>query len=267
MSPPPSNLLQAWRASPTLAHVVPLAAFMLLGGLTALVGIDNEELPWWRHSPEHWVYPLQTVVAGLLLIWFRAHYQLAPWRGLPLATALGALGIVVWVLPTLAYTWLGVEDWPQPGFGIPMLTEPGTPLWSYLGLAPREDGFDPWLFEDSALATSLAIFMRFMRMVVVVALIEEIFWRSFLMRYLVAEDREFHEVPFGTHSWKAYAIVTLLFALIHAPEDWAGALVYGSLTYYVAVRTKSLAACVWMHAVANLVLGLYVILSGHHGFW
>ncbi len=267
MTSPINRTLQTWRASPTLAHVAPLAAFMLLGGLAGWFLIDNEELPWWRHSPEHWVYPLQTVVAGALLWWFRDHYRLAPWRGLPLATALGALGIVVWLLPAWAYTWFGVADWPQPTFGIPMVSADDSPVWSYLGLAVREDGFDPWLFEDQPWVTSFVIAMRFLRMVVVVALIEEIFWRSFLMRYVIADDREFHEIEFGIHSWKAYFVTTLLFALIHAHEDWLGALVYGSLTYYVAIRTRSLAACVWMHAVANLLLGLYVIISGHHGFW
>jgi hypothetical protein len=37
--------------------------------------------------------------------------------------------------------------------------------------------------------------------------------------------------------------------------------------YFVAVRTKSLAACVVMHAVANLLLGVYVVSTKQWGFW
>jgi membrane protease YdiL (CAAX protease family) len=37
--------------------------------------------------------------------------------------------------------------------------------------------------------------------------------------------------------------------------------------YFVAVRTKSLGACVFMHAVGNLALGLYVMKTQQWGFW
>ena len=53
----------------------------------------------------------------------------------------------------------------------------------------------------------------------------------------------------------------------HSPSDYLGALVYGTLTYTLAVLTKSLTACILMHAVANLVLGIYVMITGQIGYW
>ena len=53
----------------------------------------------------------------------------------------------------------------------------------------------------------------------------------------------------------------------HAPVDWTGALGFGTLMYVLAVRSKSLGACVVMHAVANLLLGLYVMWTRQWGFW
>jgi membrane protease YdiL (CAAX protease family) len=55
--------------------------------------------------------------------------------------------------------------------------------------------------------------------------------------------------------------------LIHNTSDWPGAFVWGSLMYFLAVRTKSLGACIVMHAVGNLLLGLYVMKTGLWGFW
>jgi hypothetical protein len=55
--------------------------------------------------------------------------------------------------------------------------------------------------------------------------------------------------------------------LAHAPVDWAGALVFGSLTYGLCVWSKNLGACVVMHAVANFLMGVYVMAYGKYGLW
>lgn len=240
--------------SPAVAHVLPLAVFMLLNTLPSMVAVDNSMLPWWRHSPEHWIYPLQTVTVGALLCFFWKHYTFKPIRGVGLAILLGAVGIALWLLPAEIYI---------------RLTKQGVtvPEWcSWLGLAERSDGFDPYVFE-STWAQIHTLIWRFIRMVVVVSFIEEIFWRGFLMRYIQADGRPFLKIPFGKHDWRAYAIVTGCVVLIHNTEDWLGALCFGSLMYYLAVRTKSLGACVIMHAVANLLLGIYVLLTRNWGFW
>ena len=55
--------------------------------------------------------------------------------------------------------------------------------------------------------------------------------------------------------------------LIHSPSDYFGAYIYGSITYFVAVKTKSLCACIIMHAVANFLLGCYVLKTENFGYW
>ncbi len=262
-----SNRISRVRGSATAAFVAPFLAYMLLQPLASIFRIENSALPWYEHSPEHWVYPLQTVVCLILLGFFWRHYPLRPARGVGIAVTLGIAGILIWFTPSWLYGPLGVADWPQPTFEIPLVVAEGTPVWSLLGLAERTEGFDPTLFEGQPLVTVLVIFFRFLRMVVVVALIEEIFWRGFLMRYLADPDRSFTETAFGTHTWKGYWITTLAFTIVHLPEDWLGAFIYGSLAYWLAVRTKSLFACVIMHGVANLLLGLYVMVTREWGFW
>lgn len=242
--------------NPLYAHVVPFVVFMLFTSLPDLFRIDNEQLPWYRHSPEQWVYPLQTTVVGALLFAFRKHYTLAPWKHLGLATLLGLMGIGIWILPAWGYSQLEAR-----GVSVPEWAE-------WLGFAPRLDGFDPSFFQDQTGWYFAAVFMRFVRMVVIVALIEEIFWRGFLMKFLVRDDLErFHKAPFGVFSWKNYAIVTGLFMLVHHHTDWLGAFVFGSMMYYLAVKSKSLGACVVMHGVANLALGIYVMYTKQWGYW
>ncbi|HSI62308.1 MAG TPA: CAAX prenyl protease-related protein [Candidatus Saccharimonadia bacterium] len=241
--------------SPAVAHVLPLALFMLLNAVPAAVGVENPDLPWWRHSPEQWVYPLQTAVIAVVLALGWRHYQFRPWRGFGLATALGAIGIVLWCLPALAWQKLSAA-----GHTIPEWCE-------WFGVAKRTDGFDPSFFQSEPFWYPAAMAMRFIRLVVIVPLVEEIFWRGFLMRYLVADGDDFRKVPFGTHTWLSFAIVTAGVVIAHNPVDYLGALIWGCLVYFVAVRTKSLAACVLMHAVANLLLGIYVVVTRQWGFW
>ncbi|MES2594733.1 MAG: CAAX prenyl protease-related protein [Verrucomicrobiota bacterium] len=242
------------RDSDTAAHVAPLFVFMAFLMVPGWFRIDNSELPWFQRAPEHWVYPLQTFVCGALLLWFRRHYEFKPWRGLGLASLLAVGGIAVWIFPAWLYHKLGAGD-QAPSW------------WSWFGLVERKEGFDPTRLATWPEWQAMAIVLRFVRMVIVVPLVEELFWRGFLMRYLNAGDAPWRSVPFGTHSWRAFGIVTLLVMLAHNPEDYPGALVWGSLVYWLAVRTRSLGACIVMHALGNLLLGLYALRTQQWGFW
>lgn len=247
--------LRRLRESATAAHVLPLAVFMLLNGIPTWLKIENPELPWHQRAPEHWMYPVQTLFVGALLCFFAKHYRLAPWRGLGLATALGAAGMTIWIAPAWLYSGFTRVGESIPEWG------------SWFGLVERSDGFNPEILSDWPSAQIAAIGMRFVRLVILVPLIEEIFWRGFLMRYVSAGDGRWQSAPFGSHSWKVYGVVTLCVMLAHRPEDYLAALIWGSLVYLVAVRTRSLGACVVMHAVANLLLGLYVMQTRQWGFW
>ena len=107
--------------------------------------------------------------------------------------------------------------------------------------------------------------LRFVRLVAVVPIMEEVFWRGFLLRYLVQEN--FTALPFGAWSPLSFAVVTLGFTFEHSRPDWPAAFITGILYNLVAIRTRSLPACVLAHALTNLCLGLYVMQTHQWGFW
>ena len=209
---------------------------MVLLALGEIVGHVGDGLSnWLLAEPQYWVFPLQTIVCGFLLWkWWRS-YEFAWARGAGLAVIAGVVVLAIWVAPQ----WL-------------------------LGFPPRHEGFNPWFFGEGApfwINTGL----RAIRLVIVVPLLEEIFWRGFLLRYL--EPDPFDEVPFGKFNWRAFAWVTLLFGGAHWGPDFVPALVTGAIYNFVAIRTKSLGACVIAHALTNLLLGVYIFRTGQWGFW
>lgn len=212
-------------------YVYPLALFLsfnlLLFVTEAVFKWDHPDVGWWRRAPEMWIYPLQTLVcAGYL---FRVRRGIPwdwTWSYCLWGVLAGVVGIAFWLIPYVT------------------------------GLVPREGGFEPVrIFGASSVAVYGSYLFRFARAALVVPLVEELFWRGFLMRWCI--NRDFPQlVPIGQGSWLAYGVTTLAFMLIHAPVDYAGAFVYGTLAYGLVIWTKRLMPVVVMHAVANLVMGV-----------
>ena len=245
-----------WR----LAQVVPFGVFMalllILQLFAALFQLETPSAPWWRRSPEQWAYPLQVLLCLPMLARWWSYYEFRwSWKWSAIGVVFGAVGIGFWLLPTTLYDRMG-------------MTGEAEGVWAWLGFASRREGFNPaeLAAEGSGLWWS-ALVMRFIRAVVVVALVEEIFWRSFIMRFALDWEGDYWKQPFGKPSWLTYGIVTGLFVFAHGPLDRPAAVIYGSLTYLLCIWSRNLGACVVMHAVANLLMGLYIMAYGKFGLW
>lgn len=92
---------------------------------------------------------------------------------------------------------------------------------------------------------------------------EELFWRGFLMRWLIKED--FTAVPIGAYQPFSFWVTTAFFAAVHGPE-WPLAVVVGLLYGAWFVRTKNLGNIMVAHGVTNLLLAIYCLISGDWHF-
>lgn len=128
-----------------------------------------------------------------------------------------------------------------------------------------------WLFENALtgrLASSLSpeqrldtVFLvwRGASLILVVPVVEELFWRAWLMRYLMA--RNFETLPLGAYAAQSFWITAVLFASEHGPY-WDVGLAAGIVYNFWMVRTRSLGDCILAHLVTNACLGAYVLSSG-----
>lgn len=105
---------------------------------------------------------------------------------------------------------------------------------------------------------------RAARATLAVPIAEELFWRGWLMRWLINND--FLSVRLGTYAPLAFFATALLFASEHGPY-WDVGLITGLIYNLWMIRTKSVADCILMHGVTNGVLSAYVLATGNWQYW
>jgi len=118
--------------------------------------------------------------------------------------------------------------------------------------------------SDAARQDVPLLFLRTLRAVAIVPIVEELFWRGWLMRWVIQND--FERVPLGAYSALSFWAVALLFASEHGPY-WDVGLVAGIIFNWWMIRTKSLGDLILAHAVANACLSGYVIAAGKWEYW
>ncbi|MEO6848096.1 MAG: CAAX prenyl protease-related protein [Chthoniobacterales bacterium] len=235
--PERKSAMQKRDVSPQTAYLLPFGLFM--GGLLLLSlvqGLGSKfAYPFLQH-PEFWVYPLQTVVCGLAVVFLWRNYSFRFNSGILLGVLAGLVSLGIWISPQVIF-----------------------------GKAARVEGFNPDLLQPGSFYYWCEVGLRFLRLALVVPFLEEIFWRGFLMRYFIKP--KFTDVPFGTYQTFSFLAVAVLFALEHGMVDWIPAVLTGLLYNGLAVRTKSMGSCVIAHAVTNLGLGFYIMATKQWGFW
>jgi len=227
-------------AEPWLTCVAPLVLFLAAGlleptpsggGLAAAAGVGYAAYPV--------IYALR--LAGTLALLARVWPSLRGWLGRP-AWWPPLLGLAL-VLPWVALTHL------QRDAG-----------W-ILGAGERS-GYDPFLpanlGADPVAAWSF-LAVRLIGLVVVVPIVEELFLRGFLMRYVIKE--QFWQVPFGMLTGAA-AAACLVYAVASHPGEALAAAVWFMVVSGVAVATRRPIDCILCHAATNLALGAYVLATG-----
>ncbi|GAB7023999.1 CAAX prenyl protease-related protein [Salidesulfovibrio brasiliensis] len=223
--------------SPLAARVAPFAVYMSFLLLVELVEMAAPDLVTPRFTAM--LYPAKAAATAIALVWCYRLYTDLNWRELlrPVHTATSvATAIAVYVL------WVNLD--------LPFAT---------MG---EQTSYDPAVFHSPAAQTTLIV-IRVLGAALVVPIMEEVFWRSFLCRYLVKND--FLSVRPGTFTLFSFAATTVLFGLEH--HYWLAGMIAGAAFNLVYRFSGSLAQCVLCHAVCNAALAAHVLVTRQWHFW
>ena len=112
--------------------------------------------------------------------------------------------------------------------------------------------------------TPLMLALRTVRAALLVPVLEELFWRGWLPRWI--QSSKIDRIPLGQYTPLAFWATAVLFAVEHGPF-WEVGLISGVIYNLWMRRTRSLGDLVLTHAVTNLALSAYVIATGRWSFW
>lgn len=218
----------------------PFAVFMGFIGLDECVRfLAVQGLFTLQTTTLYYLYPVKALTVSFLLFLFRKQYKELTFRDLgniPVSLASCAVGLLVFSL------WINM-DWTFGSAGVPQ-------------------GFNPSLLPEKVIQITMTIF-RVFGAVLVVPLMEELFWRSFLIRYII--DKDFDNVRLGTFTKGSFLVTVILFGFEH--NYILAGLMAGFIYNLWLYRTRSLIQCVLAHAVTNLALAMYVVTTGKWQFW
>ena len=221
-----TSLKKKFISSPILLRVVPFFIFLLL---TFCQGKFGE-------ASRYWFYLAKTFV-GAGMIWaIRPYVAEMRWK---LSWEAMAVGIVVFVM------WVGLDNF-YPHFG---KTEAG---WN-----PHQQ------FGSGTMLAWLFISVRLIGSTFVVPPLEEVFYRSFVYRYIIRQD--FESVPVGQFRWSAFLVTAAIFGFAH--HEWLAGILCGFAYQGLVCWKKRLGDAMTAHAITNFLLGLWIIWKNAWNFW
>jgi len=219
-----------------IPYIVPFVLYLLFSQVAASY---SEFYPW--------LYIATVIMVSGATIYllsgrhlFRPHINVVP------GIIVGLVGIFIWILLSNSHLDEAV---------ISLL-----PVW--LQPDPRL-GFNPFVEIDGPFFRWMFVLVRLLGLALLVPVVEEIFWRGFLLRWVISADWE--EQPIGVFTLRSFLWIVMLFTLAH--PEWFAASIYCILLNILLYWKKDLWLCIVAHGTSNLVLGIYVLLTGSWVLW
>lgn len=203
--------------------------FLLFLGLTFCQELPGEE-------SRYWVYAGKTVF-GAWAVWL-VRPMIAE-LGFRLSWSAVGIGLAVFAI------WVGLDGW------YPVLQE-GRARWNPFDLA-----------NVGAAAAWAFVLVRLIGSTLIVPVLEEVFYRSFLYRWIAKP--EFEAVPLGGFLLKPFVISAVVFGLGH--REWLPGILCAMAYQYLTLRKGRLDEAIAAHAVTNLSLGLWIVLKDEWQYW
>jgi CAAX prenyl protease-like protein len=182
---------------------------------------------------------LKPAVPAALLIYYAsrgAYPELRRFRldpsGRVLDVALGLLLAALWILP---FVWIDA-------------------------IRPDVEGFDSE--QLGAAGVGLALALRMAGYAIITPLFEEIFIRSFVMRYseVYRSRGDFRKVPLAVYTPISFVVTVVVFTLGHVPWEWWVAVPWVAITNLWFYYRKDLYAVILVHATTNAAILVAAVL-------
>jgi uncharacterized protein len=226
-------------SSPGLVRAVPFLAFL---GLTFCQGQLGP-------TSKYWFY-LGKTLAGAWMVWaLRPWIAEMRWR---LSWPAFVVGIVVFGI------WVGLDglyptiDQVGEKLGFKTAERRPIPLWN------------PFIeYGSNASMAWFFVGVRILGSSLVVPPIEEVFYRSYLYRYLARPD--FQAMPLGCLRWSPFFLAAGVFGFAH--REWLAGILCGLAYQGLVCWKKRLGDAMTAHAVTNFLLGVWVVGKGDWHFW
>lgn len=233
MPTPTSDVLaRAGLSRPVLARTLPFAVYAAFLGMEALLGASGP-------ADLRWLYAARVAAVAAVLACYWNDYAELRWGdtggagGMLFATAAGVIVLVLWINLDSGWTTLGG---PSGGF-----------------VALDRDGAREWGL----------IIVRIAGAALVVPLMEELFWRSFIQRWL--EKPGFLDVDPRAVGLRSLLVTSIAFGFEHG--QWLAGIIAGLAYGELYRRSGRLWLPVLAHAMTNFLLGVWVVHTGQWQFW
>jgi CAAX prenyl protease-like protein len=225
--------------SPAVARVAPFIIFVLLTAAQGKFGAASA----------YWFYLAKTLVGAWLILEVRPLVSELRWAFSWEAVAVG-VGVLV--------MWIGLDPY------YPMANE----LFAKIGFGgaakPAVDTANPNLvFGAHSPLTPFFLAVHIIGMTLVVPPLEEIFYRSFLYRFIAKPD--FLSVSLNRFLPLPFFVTALVFGFEH--NQWLAGILCGMAYQWLVLRKNRLGDAITAHAITNFLLGVYVVWKGAWNFW
>ncbi|PPK75717.1 exosortase E/protease (VPEID-CTERM system) [Methylobacter tundripaludum] len=178
------------------------------------------------------LYPLRVVAIVIALYYFRKAYAGLDWRWTWHAPAIGVAVFIIWILlePDIDSSKTALSQ------GLAELTSGSAAVW---------------------------LVFRVLGSVITVPLAEELAFRGYLIRKLIAKD--FENVPLVQFSWFSFMLTSVLFGLLH--ERWIAGTLAGMCYALALYRRGQIGDAVIAHMTTNALIAIFVLTQARWSLW
>jgi CAAX protease family protein len=232
-------LKNIFAGSPAAARVAPFFVFLALTFCQGKFGAASA----------YWFYFAKTFAGAWLIFEMRPFVLEMRWA---FSWEAMVVGVGIFAI------WVGISgEWTTQNS-----------LWGKIGLAhspiaPSKFWNPGEQFGENSPLAWLFILTRILGSTFVVPPLEEVFYRSFLYRYIASHN--FLSVPLNQFLPLPFFATALIFGFSH--NEWLAGILCGAAFQWLVLRKNRLGDAMTAHAITNFLLGVWVVWKGAWHFW